>query len=229
MIYSKPGEEFVAQLDHALVGASIQVGIYLEPGATVVSAFSSLGVTEESEGGGYSTFYAVRTAPSAPAASGKKYVVVWTDGSTTRREELVVTSRIPIPAATPSSTTYATVADFETYMGPSWQTEDPSVVEDVIRKAQRDIDEYIGITPTKPSGLIYDPTELDVTLSNALRDATCGQVEYRLAMGEPFFTGITFGQEGPDVTPRKTPPRVSAYAKRTLIRSGLATVTGRFL
>jgi hypothetical protein len=123
---------------------------------------------------------------------------------------------------------YATIEEFEEYMGAGWEGSDPIVLESTIRKAERDIDEYLGLAATE-TGYVYDPTQLDSLGKAALSRATCAQTEYRLVMGEPFFTGVTFGSEGPDVSTKKTPPRVAPYAKRELIRASLVQIAGRFV
>lgn len=125
------------------------------------------------------------------------------------------------------ATTYTTVEDFQAYMGQFFEVEDPATIEDVIRRAELDIDDYVGLVPGD-SGLAFDPETLEDPQKKLLSLATCNQTEYRLAMGEPFFTGMTQHQEGADFSPKKTPARVAPFAKRTLVRAGLVQLTGRF-
>lgn len=111
MIYAKPGAPFVAELDRApqsLVG-TIQVGIFLEPAGTAITAYTTAGITTENTGASEASYYAVLTAPSNAPASGSKYVVKWKNGSTIVSEDLILSGLLatsPSPSGVTDGTTF---------------------------------------------------------------------------------------------------------------------------
>lgn len=121
--------------------------------------------------------------------------------------------------------TYATVNDFETYMGPLWQTEEEADVSAIMDRAEQDINEYVG-NVLEISG--FSLTAMSAESLLALKLATCMQTEYRLIMGEPFFVGAAQFNSGPDAEVKRIPNKVSMACRNMLIRSGLVKLTGRF-
>ena len=121
--------------------------------------------------------------------------------------------------------TYATVNDFEAYMGPLWQTAEEADVSAIMERAEQDINEYAGNVLDVSGFSLSSMTAAQLT---ALKLATCMQTEYRLIMGEPFFVGATQFDSGPDSQVKRIPNKVSMACRNMLIRSGLVKLTGRF-
>lgn len=84
----QPSENFTAELlDSAqgLVG-TLTVGVYTSPAETVVTAPSTVGITEYAQGDGTSNYQVTLTAPATVG----KYVVVWRAGAAEGTEDLTV-------------------------------------------------------------------------------------------------------------------------------------------
>jgi hypothetical protein len=95
-LFAKPGSDFVAALRDAPPGiaAELSAGIYLEPGDTVVSAFSGAAIAE-APNGATSDYFATRTAPAAAADPDHLYEVRWArDAQPVIAETLIVTATL---------------------------------------------------------------------------------------------------------------------------------------
>lgn len=127
---------------------------------------------------------------------------------------------------------YATVADVEAYIE-GWVTDDAAALNRLIARAEDDVDRLLGprvpnpgpLLSPAPDGRAYDPSVLPTKQANALRDATCAQVEYRAEMGEEFFRRPRYDQvAGPDFTTTGKAGWYAPKAVRTLAGSGLMRV-----
>lgn len=87
--------------------------------------------------------------------------------------------------------TYAQVADFEAYVGPSWTTTNPTALEHELEAAEVDVEFAVGHVPTdEATGRKFDVgpnTALTAPQLTALQRAVCAQAEYRLRMGRDFM------------------------------------------
>lgn len=95
---------------------------------------------------------------------------------------------------------YTTNAAFEAYV-PGWVTDNADALEQLLIRAQRDVDAVLGPIPRNyTTGLKLLPSSLRTWEAEALSNAVCAQAEFRLAVGE---TGLAAGratktEEGPD-------------------------------
>src|SRR6266568_4383458 len=61
--------------------------------------------------------------------------------------------------------------------------------DELIRRAELDVDNFIGPLPLLESGRKYDPGALEDFQVDALRHATLAQCAYRVAQGEEAMSG----------------------------------------
>lgn len=105
--------------------------------------------------------------------------------------------------------TYATKADCIAYI-PGLSVNDDEEFDKLIERAERDIDSIIGFRASDTTtGKKFVPLNLTTNERNALRDATCAQVEYRLEMGERFFVRPQHNKvRGPEFETEGRLPRI---------------------
>lgn len=123
--------------------------------------------------------------------------------------------------------TYATRSDFEAYVE-GWVTDDPAALDRLLERAERDIDGILATRGDRTAGLKIDAAaelaagSLEEWQTDALSRATCAQAEYRLAMGEEFFTQAQHSRvRGPDFTTEGRLPTIAPKALRELADTGL--------
>jgi hypothetical protein len=144
----------------------------------------------------------------------------------------------PVWAGTEAPTTlptltYAQISDLEVY-APETATLTDSEKAAALLKAERDIDWYAGFggAPNDLSGLRFDPiTDIaDVPVVNALMRATCAQAQYRLYMGDAFFTDqVQYREVGGDArTETSRPALIGPQAKLEFPRQ-LGKHTGKMI
>lgn len=121
---------------------------------------------------------------------------------------------------------YAQRADCVDYIE-GLQVDDPVAFDRLIERAEKDVDQALGSYPRNDdTGLKLAPLELDTNDRATLRDATCAQVEYRLAMGEDFFVKAQFAEvSGPEFSTKGTLPRVGPKTWQELEASNLLRLT----
>lgn len=122
---------------------------------------------------------------------------------------------------------YATNADVEAWIE-GWVTDDSAALTRLIARCEADVDLALGprVAPAAPSGRAYDPADLAPLQADALRDATCAQVEYRVEMGEEFFRRPRYeAVTGPDFQTTGRAPWLAPKAARILAGSGLVRLT----
>jgi hypothetical protein len=94
--------------------------------------------------------------------------------------------------------TYATADDVAAYI-PGLVIDDAAGFDELIERAERDVDRLLGAYPRQPStGLKLEPSRLYAWQAAALARAVSAQAEYLLAVGPDA-----------DVTPSPTPAKVS--------------------
>lgn len=126
---------------------------------------------------------------------------------------------------------YCAPADVHAYVidNPSVELPDDAAITRLIERAQRDIDRLCERWPILSTGLRFDPALLPVTSREALRRATCAQVEYIVAaeVGELVAehdrvtavpNGVSFAGE--------PPRRIGLRAVEELSGHGLITWSG---
>jgi len=99
---------------------------------------------------------------------------------------------------------------------------DDAAFDRKIEKAERDVDRALGLYYGRDdvTGLKIDPTTLTQADADVLSRATCAQVEYRIEMGEAFFTRPQFATvQGPDYATTGTLPYVGPAVMRELEQS----------
>jgi hypothetical protein len=120
--------------------------------------------------------------------------------------------------------TYAQISDLETYAPETLSLTDAEKASALL-KAERDIDWYAGFggAPNDVSGLRFDPvTDInDVPTVAGLMRATCAQAQYRLYMGEAFFTDqVQYREVGGDArTETNRPSLIGPQARREFPRA----------
>jgi len=120
--------------------------------------------------------------------------------------------------------TYAVVADFEGLIA-GWVTTDAAALEALLKRAERDIDSYLGIPVTIAGGPRIEPLLLSAGQREALKRATCWQAHYRFLQGEEFFVRDQHESvTGPDFGTRGTLSRISPAAEAELAGTGLSQV-----
>lgn len=100
--------------------------------------------------------------------------------------------------------------------------DDPDGFDRLIAKAERDVDRALGLYfhRDETTGLKIDPTTLIQADQDVLSRATCAQVEYRIEMGDAFFTRAQFQQaQGPDYATTGTLPYIGPAVVRELEQS----------
>lgn len=118
--------------------------------------------------------------------------------------------------------TYAVVADFEGLIA-GWVTTDAVALEALLKRAERDIDAYLGVPVTIAGGPRIEPLLLSAGQREALKRATCWQAWYREKMGEQFMVSDQHQfVTGPDFSSRGTLSRISPAAEAELAGSGLS-------
>lgn len=81
---------------------------------------------------------------------------------------------------------------------------------------------------TVPGRKVNPLTDLNENQALWLANATAAQVEYRTAMGEPFFVRSQYTSvKGPDFTTTGKLPTIGPKVKRELTNTGLLRVSGR--
>lgn len=122
---------------------------------------------------------------------------------------------------------YATIEDLKAWTGDTSLA--GAEVERALARAEDDIDRAVGAWPIDPAtGRKFDPEsgDLEAWRYERLRDATCAQAEYRLHMGEAFFTeGQADSVSGPGVSSSGRLPRLSPQAREQLESGGLLRLT----
>jgi hypothetical protein len=125
--------------------------------------------------------------------------------------------------------TYATTADVTNYIeGYTVATgAETQALDRLIQRAERDVDSCVGFVPRdETTGRKFDPATLSVADRNALRDATCAQVEYRREMGPAFFVRPQHVEvKGPDFQTKGVLPFIGARVWQELEGSGLLRLT----
>ena len=123
--------------------------------------------------------------------------------------------------------TYATRADCLAYTE-GLVVEDNAAFDRLIERAEDDIDNIAGPLPVdEGTGRKFVPANMSTGSAAALRRATCAQAEYRVEMGEAFFTRAQFPESsGPDFSRKGTLPYFAPKAARELRSTGLLRATG---
>lgn len=96
--------------------------------------------------------------------------------------------------------TYATIADLEAYIV-GFVAGDPDEDDRLIEKAERDVDQMLGMIPIaddSTTGLKLDPTTLLAWERAALSDAVCAQVEWRILKGDSRGEAVARRVKGPE-------------------------------
>ena len=192
------GVPFEAVLSAYVTGRAtgLTIEVFDPTDGAVLSVASGTGISETAP----ETYRALRTV----ASPGDGRIVRWRDttdgmpGDIIGEDILDVAAAATIPALGVPS--YATVADLELYLG---RDLDDGEATRVLLAAERDIDSILGPWDVDAiTGLKWSPmTELELFEAAALRDATCAQAEYRIAMGPDFFVRAGPKRvEGPDFT-----------------------------
>jgi hypothetical protein len=126
---------------------------------------------------------------------------------------------------------YAQRADVEDFID-GWVTDDPSALDALIERAERDVDTYCGPWSVEANGLKFgDPAtgnEKGLTDGQvlALTRATCAQVEYRFVQGEEFMARAQYTQvKGPDFETHGQLPYIGPKVRRELDDAGLVRQT----
>lgn len=129
-------------------------------------------------------------------------------------------------------TTYATTTDFADYVE-GWVTDDAGALARVIERAEEDIDDVLSGDFLAATGRKRDPSPsatnpMTATQVKYLMRATCAQAEYRIILGEGWFTQAQFDSvSGPTFSTQGKRPRLAPKARRELIRGRLMIMTGR--
>jgi hypothetical protein len=118
--------------------------------------------------------------------------------------------------------TYATRADCLDYTE-GLTVGDTVAFDRLIERAEKDVDSVLGeYAVDEVTGRKFAPADLTTAQANALRDATCAQVEYRVEMGERFFTRAQYSEtSGPDFTKKGKLPYYAPKLVMELRGSGL--------
>jgi hypothetical protein len=124
--------------------------------------------------------------------------------------------------------TYATKADCLAYIE-GLTVDDDAAFDRVIERAEDQIDRVLGQEVPVAGGRKYSGstlTALEARTREALKRAVCAQVEYRIEMGERFFTRAQHESvSGPDFTTQGKLPRIGPKVWEELRSSGLARMT----
>ena len=105
--------------------------------------------------------------------------------------------------------TYATRADCLDYTE-GLTVDDDDAFDRLIERAERQVDALLlGVWGPRVNGLRVDPAAANPEHVEAVRRATCAQVEYRLEMGEEFFVRAQYAETaGPEFRTKGALPRV---------------------
>ena len=125
--------------------------------------------------------------------------------------------------------TYATKADCVAYTEGLSSTDD-ALLNRIIERAERQVDRLLRVdfrTAVGDGVKVPDLTRLNSRESEALTRATCAQVEYRVKMGETFFSEPDRGKvSGPDFTVEgSAPDTIGPEVRNELRRGGLLRAT----
>lgn len=124
--------------------------------------------------------------------------------------------------------TYATAADVKTYTEVSSldALTDPQI-DALIEKAERDIDNAVGVHDVNPdTGLKFTPLTLETRDVDSLMRATCAQAEYRHVMGAEFFIRPQYESvNGPEFSTNGKLPIVGPETWKELENGGLLRLT----
>jgi hypothetical protein len=178
--------------------ATLTIEVFDPSDGAVLNAASGVGIVETAT----ETYRAERAVVTA----GDGRIVRWRDTTDGAPGEIVGEDIVDVAAAplVPGlgEPTYATAEDFEAYV-PGWVTDNEAALKAILVRAERDVDLILGLWDLDPvTGLKWTPaTELASYEAAALRDATCAQAEYRIALGADFFvTPRPRRVSGPDFT-----------------------------
>lgn len=133
--------------------------------------------------------------------------------------------------------TYATATDLRDWTGQTEAELPTADAERVLTLAERDIDALSPLDRAldTTTGRRFIPADLSTRDQLVLSRITCAQAEYRLVMGNEFFTRGQYQEvNGPDFTTKGRLPRVAPsvwqeLAGSDLIRFGTTTGTGGYL
>lgn len=135
------------------------------------------------------------------------------------------------PAAVLPTLHYAQISDLEEY-APETTSLTDSEKASALQKAERDIDWYSGFggAPNDVTGLRFDPITgiTNIPTQRALTRATCAQAQYRLYMGDAFFTDqVQYREVGGDARTATTRPKVVGPQAKLEFPRELAKHTGK--
>lgn len=116
--------------------------------------------------------------------------------------------------------TYATTAELEARLSPGYAMPSVGDATKMLLKAS----ELVNYATMGRAQRAFDDVDVDSSTLEALRDATCDQVEFWLEAGEEHdVLGLPKGSslQGGRVQVQRMPGQLGQRAKRTLIEGGL--------
>jgi hypothetical protein len=123
--------------------------------------------------------------------------------------------------------TYATRNDCLSYTaGLTIVAGEEAAFDKLIERAEQDVDEACGDWPLLPVILRkFDAAALSAVQKEALKRATCAQVEFRITLGDQHFRSAQHAKvRGPEFSVEGQLPRIGPKTMRELAGSGLVKV-----